>query len=265
MTEHPSTAAILTLSVTVGTWILNFVAAIQGGIWERAAGYTPPAMVAQFQHGLIQLDVVLIAVALFAAGLAVAAIWLRLGVGVRRRAYQSILLAACTVLVIASASAASPSWDLSENRMNSFPDSDERVLEAISAPLDIEVHLAPEDPRRADLDRNAIAKLRRAMRSVRVRYVSATSIGLFEQSAPHYGEIWYQLGGKKQMSRATTAESAPETIYDLAGVKPPVENEDEMFRGHPLAVAPKGAPAVFYAIWPAAIVVGAFFIRRTHT
>ena len=36
LTEHPSTAAILTLSVTVGTWILNFVAAVQGGIWERA-------------------------------------------------------------------------------------------------------------------------------------------------------------------------------------------------------------------------------------
>src|SRR5262245_56429413 len=38
-TEHPSTAAILTLSVTVGTWILNFIAAVQGGVWERAAGY----------------------------------------------------------------------------------------------------------------------------------------------------------------------------------------------------------------------------------
>ncbi len=61
LTEHPSTAAILTLSVTVGTWILNFIAAVQGGIWERIAGYTPPAMVAQFQHGLIRLDVVLIA------------------------------------------------------------------------------------------------------------------------------------------------------------------------------------------------------------
>jgi len=149
--------------------------------------------------------------------------------------------------------------------MNSFPEPDERALAGIRAPLGIEVHLAPEDPRRADLDRKAIAKLRRVMPAVHVRYVSATSIGLFEQSAPHYGEIWYELGGKKEMSRATTAESALETIYDLAGVKPPVETDDELFRGHPLAVAPKGAAAVFYAIWPAAIVVGAFFIRRTHT
>ena len=100
------------------------------------------------------------------------------------------------------------------------------------------------------------------MPALQVRYVSATSIGLFEQTAPHYGEIWYELGGKKEMSRATTAESALETIYDLAGVKPPVETDDELFRGHPLAVAPKGAAAVFYGIWPASIVLGAFLLRR---
>src|SRR5262252_8111949 len=73
VSEHPSTAAILTLSVTVGTWILNFVAAVQGGIWERLAGYTPPAMIATFQHGLVRLDVVLIAAILTAAGLVLAA------------------------------------------------------------------------------------------------------------------------------------------------------------------------------------------------
>jgi ABC-2 type transport system permease protein len=261
LTEHPSTAAILTLSVTVGTWILNFIAAVQGGIWERLAGYTPPAMVAQFQHGLIRMDVVVVTMALVIAGLSFAAIWLRLGVSVRRRVQESMALAAVAVLAVVSGSAARSSWDLSENRMNSFSEADEQALARIRAPLGIEVHLAPEDPRRADLDRKAIAKLRRVLPALHVRYVSATSIGLFEQNTPHYGEIWYELGGKKEMSRATTAESALETIYDLAGVKPPIENDD-VFRGHPLAVAPRGAAAVFYGIWPALVVVSAFFIRR---
>jgi ABC-type transport system involved in multi-copper enzyme maturation permease subunit len=31
--EHPSTAAILTLCVTVGTWFVNFVGAVKGGVW----------------------------------------------------------------------------------------------------------------------------------------------------------------------------------------------------------------------------------------
>jgi ABC-2 type transport system permease protein len=262
--EHPSTAAILTLSVTVGTWILNFIAAVQGGIWERMAGYTPPAMIAQFQHGLVRLDVVLIAAALVIAGFVFAAIWLRLGMPVRRRVQESIALAAGAVLVVVSSSAAAASWDLSESRVNSFSESDEQTLAKIRAPLGIEVHLAPEDPRRSDLDRKAIAKLRRVMPAVHVQYMSATSIGLFEQTAPHYGEIWYELGGRREMSRATTAESALETIYDLAGVKAPIEKDDEIFRGHPLAVAPRGAAAVFYGIWPAAVVVGAFLIRRRH-
>src|SRR5215470_4019599 len=33
LAEHPSTAAILVLAATVGTWVLSFVAAFQGGIW----------------------------------------------------------------------------------------------------------------------------------------------------------------------------------------------------------------------------------------
>ena len=51
LTEHPSTAAIVTLSFTVGTWIVSFFAATQGGIWERAAAFTPAAIVAIFNMG----------------------------------------------------------------------------------------------------------------------------------------------------------------------------------------------------------------------
>ena len=84
--EHPSTAAILTLGVTVGTWIVNFFGAVQGGWWERAAGYTPAAIVAEFQHGLVRLDTVLTMAVLILAGFGIAAVWMRLGVQVRRRA-----------------------------------------------------------------------------------------------------------------------------------------------------------------------------------
>jgi hypothetical protein len=262
LTEHPSTAAILTLSVTVGTWILNFIAAVQGGIWERIAGYTPPAMVARFQHGLIQLDAVLVALSLTIAGLAVAAVWQRLGVPVRRRVHESVLLGAVTVATICAVSFVRPSWDTSENRMNSFSEADEAALSHIRTPLRMEVHLAPEDPRRVDLEHKAVAKLRRVLPKLQIEYVSATSIGLFEQTSPHYGEIWYEVGGRREMNRATTAEAALETIYQVAGVTPPAEEEDAVFRGHPLAVPPKGAAVVFYGIWPSAVVASAFMVRR---
>ncbi|MGO9895856.1 MAG: ABC transporter permease [Bryobacteraceae bacterium] len=262
LAEHPSTAAILTLSITVGTWIVSFFGAVQGGWWERAAGYTPAAMVAEFQHGLLRLDTVLIALVLTLTGLGMAAIWMRLGIGVRRRVYESAAIGALAAAGIFACTFVTASWDTSEARSNSFPEGDERVLSRIHAPLRIEVHLAPEDPRRDDLEHRALSKLRRVMPKVQVQYVSATSIGLFEQTSAGYGEIWYDLAGRRTVSRATTAEAVLEAIYSLAGVAPPPENDEAIFRGHPLAVPPKGAGTIFYGVWPGLILAGGIFIRQ---
>ena len=121
VTEHPSTAAIVTLGVTVGTWIINFVAAIHGGVWQTLAGYTPTAMVAEFQHGLVRLDVVLIAMALIAAGL-VAGRHLDADRRVRpaTRCPNRCALAAATAAVAFSCAFVTASWDTSESRANSF-------------------------------------------------------------------------------------------------------------------------------------------------
>ena len=263
ITEHPSTAAILTLAVTVGTWIINFVAAVHGGIWAQIAEYTPTAMVAEFQHGLIRLDVVLIATVLIATGLMLAAIWIRLGVAVRRRVHESIALAAAAIALMMLGSFAYPSWDVSEARINSFSEPQEEALKGIHGPLAIEAYLAPEDPRRVDLENKAIAKLRRVFPRLQVHYVSRTSTGLFEQTADHYGEIWYEAGGRKVMSRSTTADGVLEAIFSLAGVTPPDET-DEMFGGHPLAVPPRGATALFYGIWPATMLAAGVLVRRRN-
>jgi hypothetical protein len=261
-TEHPSTAAILTLSVTVGTWILDIFGAVQGGLWERAAGYIPAALVSQFEHGLWRLDTTLIAVVLIVTGLLLAAIWMRLGIAVKRRALESAALGLLAAGAIFACAFAMPSWDNSEARGNSFPEADEHALRRIHAPLRIDVHLAPDDGRRVELERQALSKLRRAMPKVKVRYISATSAGLFEQTSAGYGEIWYDLGGRRTMSRVTTAEGVLESIYSLANVTPPAESDDEIFRGHPLAVAPKGAGTLFYGVWPGLFLAGGILVRR---
>jgi hypothetical protein len=260
--EHPSTAAILTLSVTVGTWIINFFGAIQGGVWERAAAYTPAALVADFQHGLIRLDTIFAAIVLALAGFAFAALWTQLGKPVKRRVYESIALTALAAAAIAGCTRFTASWDTSEARSNSFPEADERALRQIHAPLRIEVRLAAEDPRRSDLEQRALSKLRRVLPDVQVDYKSSTSIGLFEQTSAGYGEIWYYLGGQKTMSRVTTAEGVLEAIYSIAHVDPPKEDEESVFRGHPLAVPPRGAALLFYGIWPAVIAITGVFVRR---
>ncbi len=260
--EHPSTAAILTLGVTVGTWIVNFFGAIQGGIWERAASYTPAAIVAEFQHGLLRVDAVLVAVILSIAGLAFASIWLRPGVPVRRRASESIALLTIAIVAISASLFIRTNWDLSESRANSFSESEERALKQIREPIRIEAHLAPEDPRRLDLEQHAFSKLRRTIPNIKIEYISKSSIGLFEQNTAGYGEIWYFLGGRKEMSRGTSAESVLETIFSLAQVTPAAEDESDVFRGHPLAVDPRGAGIIFYFAWPILTLCAAFVARR---
>lgn len=262
-TEHPSTAAIATLAVTVGLWIVDFAAAIHGGVWTRLASFTPSALVADFQHGLVRADLVLLAVTLTLAGLGLAMLWQRPGVRVTRRVRDSVVLAAITVLVAFGVTRVRGSWDASESRRNSFPEAEQEALERIATPLAIEVHLAPSDPRRQQLERQAFAKLGRAMPHMRVAYVSRTSSGLYEQADPGYGEIWYLLNGRRAMSRTVTDEGVLETVLGLAGVVPAAENDKE-FTGHPLSARPIGAGWVFYGLWPAIVAGLAVMVWRRH-
>jgi ABC-2 type transport system permease protein len=261
LAEHPSTAAILVLAFTVGTWVLGFVAAFQGGIWEQIASYTPAEMLQAFRRGLVRLDVVLAAAVLIGASLILAAVWMRLGISTRRKGLESIgILCVATVLALA-ASFARSSWDVSENKRNSFDASTIATLSRIKAPLKIEAHLAPEDPRRFDLEQQTLSKLRRTMPNVTVEYVSSTATGLFEQANEHYGEIWYDLGGKQVIGRAATTDAVLDAIYELAGVERPEEG-GVGHRGHPLAVQPIGAIPLFYVVWPLAVLGFGFFLQR---
>jgi hypothetical protein len=265
LSEHPSTAAILVLAITVGTWVLGFVAAFSGGIWEQIASYTPSEMLQAFRRGLVRLNLVLAALVLVAGSLVVAAIWMRLGTPMRRKLTGSMAAISVTALLAFAASMARPSWDVSENERNSFPDSHAVILSKITAPLRIDAHLAPEDPRRFDLDQHTFSKLRRTMSDVTISYVSSTATGLFEQAKEHYGEIWYDLGGKRTMGRATTTDAVLDAIYELAGVQPPEEGEVG-HRGHPLAAEPVLAVPLFYVVWPLAVLgLGFFFQRRRLT
>ena len=263
--DHPATAAIATLAVTVGTWVISFVGAIHGGIWERASTFTPAAMIAEFQHGLIRLDLILSALVLVLTGLGLAGVWTRMG-RASRRIGQSAGVVIVSLIALSATATIRGSWDVSENRLNSFSRADERALSRISEPLVITAYLAPEDPRRVDLERNVISKLRRTLRDIQVIYHSETTSGLFEQQSGRYGEIHYRLGSRESAHRATTVEGVLEAIYSLAGQAAELELDEEddetVFRGHPLTHQPIGARLTFYGGWPAVALLAALRSRR---
>ena len=66
-------------------------------------------------------------------------------------------------LLVGSEHRSGSSVDVTEDRRNSFPLADQRLLATLECPLSVTVHLAPEDPRYVDLQRKVLSKLERAM------------------------------------------------------------------------------------------------------
>ena len=257
-----ASAAIVALTITLGTWALDYVAAARGGAIEEIAQYTPSAALRVFEHGELRVSTVLVLCALAVGGLAIAAIWMQQGRAFSRRATG----ASAVVLIVALAStlfaSVRASRDVSEDRRNSFPLADEAALRAIDQPLTITVYLAAEDPRLTDLERGVLAKLRRVMKHVTVVYGAKGRSGLFEKPNEHYGEVYYDLGGRRAMSRSSTQEIVLETIYELAGRPPPAPIAAEPYRGYPLRANAPSAPWVFFVVWPLAVIGAWWSVSR---
>ena len=248
-----ATAAIITLGFTVGTWALEFVALGRGGIIQQFASYTPTAALRVFEQGQLRLSTVIVLLAVGVGGFALSVIWLHTGRGWRFRLIGSVDVLAAIIFVALSGSHVRTTWDLSENRRNSFSIADEAALRQIKEPLGITVYLAPEDPRLTDLERGIIGKLRVTLPKVDVVYAAQSRSGLFESGEDHYGEVWYELRGRSVMSRSTTEAIVLEELYKLAGIQAPAASDEPGYPGYPLAARPLNAPLIFYAVWPAII------------
>src|SRR3954469_15285850 len=198
-------AAIVVLAFTIGTWALDFIAAGRGGIVQTLASFTPTATLRGFERGLLGVDVVLVMLILSIFGFALAANWLHLGRSIKARMAGTAVLLILAILAIMNVlMLVRTSFDVSENRRNSFSAADERVLATIEPPV-ITVYLSSEDPRMTDFENNVLVKLRRSVPHLRVNYPLAGRSGLFENDA-RYGQIVYRIGTKTATSRSTTEE-----------------------------------------------------------
>ena len=104
-----------------------------------------------------------------------------------------------------------------------------------------------------DLERGFLSKLRDILPALEIRSAAQSRTGLFERPGDHYGEVWYEMGGRKVMSRSTIEAVLVEMLCQLAGIPAPVNSDDMPFAGHPLAARPVGAAWLFQGIWPGAV------------
>lgn len=260
--ESAASAAIATLGFTVGTWALDFIGAGRGGWTQALAAYTPTAALRVFEQGLLGLSTMIVIAALSIGGFVLAAVWLHTGRSWRYRLIATSVVVITLAAAVSAGAAMRPSWDLSENRRNGFSQADEAVLKQIKEPLRVTVYLSAEDPRLTDLERGILSKLQRILPRVAVDYAASSRTGLFEGAEEHYGEVWYEMGWRKVMSRSTTEPIVLEQLYELAGVKQPERVEENDFPGYPLPARAKGAPWIFYLIFPAATILAFWLIRK---
>ena len=262
VTESAASAAIITLGITVGTWALDFIAAGRGGWLQQLANYTPSAALRFFEQGLLRVSTLIVMLAVIIAGFALSIIWLHTGRTLRLKLISTMILTIVLAGVAFAAARVRSSWDVSENRRNSFSSVDETLLRQIREPLKITVFLSAEDPRLTDFEQNILKKLRRNLPRLEVVYAASSRTGLFENADEHYGEIWYEMGGRKVMERSTIDEVVLEQIYSLAGVSKPERTNEVEFPGYPLAVQPRHASLIFFLLWPLATILAWWLIRK---
>jgi len=149
--ESAASAAIATLGFTVGTWALDFIGAGRGEWTQELAAYTPTAALRLFEQGLLRLSTLVVIAALAIGGFALAAVWLHTGRTWRYRVIAASVVMITLAVAAVGGAALRSSWDLSENRRNSFPPADEAALREIKEPLRVTVQRKRGQPRSMDV------------------------------------------------------------------------------------------------------------------
>ena len=261
LTEGGATAAILALAVTLGSWVLDFAALDRGGVSSLLASLSLTSLLRPFEQGLLSIPAVLAMLITTAGFLALSVIWLPPGTPLGRKVSGSALILATAGILIGGATQASTVLDVTPDRRNSFPRADEQLLGRLRDRLFITLHMAPSDPRVADLDRKVLARLKRAMPQVTVQISGSDQASLLGSAGDaDYGEIVMTYHGRSATTRSTGAGEILPILYELAGMNAPgpaAAGPD--YPGYPL-VADAGNFAVwFYAIEPFAFAAAWWF------
>jgi ABC-2 type transport system permease protein len=172
--ESAATAAIVALAVTIGSWVLDFTVAGNPGLLSWLAQLSLTQTLRPFEQGLLSGGLVLGVVCAILGLVALATVWLPPGVPLLGKLRRSLACAVIVALMLGIAAQVRATIDVSEDRRNSFPSADQRLLATLRLPLHVTVHLASEDPRYADLQRNVLAtRVRNAERVGQSRNASA--------------------------------------------------------------------------------------------
>ena len=252
LTDGGATAAILALTVTLGSWVLDFAALDRGGVSSLLASLSLTSLLRPFEQGLLSIPAVLTMLVATVGFLALTAIWLPPGTQLGRKLLGSALVITLAGILIGGVAQTNIVLDITPDRRNSFPPGDEQLLGRLGERLFVTVHMASSDPRVADLDRKVLARLKRTMPRVTVQIAdSGQASPLGTAGETDYGDIVITYHGKSATTRSTGAGEILPLLYELAGVRSPAPSTtgpDEP--GHPLVADASHSAIWFFGIEP---------------
>jgi ABC-type transport system involved in multi-copper enzyme maturation permease subunit len=262
VSESVATAAIVTLAFTIGSWVLDFTVVGQPGLLAWIASLSLTEVLHTFEQGLLSAGLVAGICAAVLGFATLATIWLPPGVRVHNKAIRSIVCVFVVALALGLVTQIRLSFDVTEDRRNSFPAADQRLLASLAQPLVVTVHLAREDPRYADLQRNVLAKLERAMPNMSIRLAGERQSLPADGGEDRYGEVEYIYGGRLDVSRSTSPREMLPMLYGLAGVSAPAPAPGSDYPGYPLVAGSQLALFWFFFGLPLCIALAWWWSRR---
>jgi hypothetical protein len=259
--DSSATAAIITLAFTIGSWVLDFTLAGNPGLLGSISRLSLTQALRTFEQGLLSIGLVVGILAAICGFAALAAVWLPPGTAIRAKLLRSFICIIVTGAVVTIATRLPLVSDVTEDQRNSFSSADARALASLTKPLTVIVHLAPEDPRYVDLNRNVLAKLERIMPNVTIRLASDRP-GRASGQDESYGEVEYVYGERTDISRSTSHREVLPLLYALAGREIPRPQPSAEYPGYPLDANAEPALAWFFGALPALIVCAWWWSRR---
>lgn len=260
--ESAATAAIIALAVTIGSWVLDFTVAGHPGLLAWIANLSLTQTLRPFEQGLLSGGLVLGIAGVIGGLVALASVWLPPGIPIYQKLRSSVLGILVVATILGTATQVGWSADVTEDRRNSFGAADQHLLATLRLPLVIKVQLAPEDPRYADLQRNVLSKLERAMPHVSVSLVGVRQYPATGSGDESYGEVEYVYGNRSDVSRSTSPREILPLIYYLAGVSQPSPTPGSEYPGYPLVASASVTLFWFFGALPLLIALCWWWSRR---
>jgi ABC-2 type transport system permease protein len=262
ITESSATAAIVALSFTLGSWILEFAGTTTTGLVRAIAAFSLSPALRGLEHGLLGSPTALTLFVLGFGVLALTVVFLPPGISRRQKLLQSGAVIGVTAQMLLLVIQLPLYLDVTEDRRNSFNPADERALREMTKEFKISVNLASNDSRLADLDRNVLSKLPRVMPRVTISYPETSSTALLGgTTGANYGQVTYTYGTKQGISRATTARELLPLIEALDG-RNVTQDKTIAYPGYPLVTSAEGSSLLFYLFLPVLAVAGWWYNQR---